>query len=95
MTSMLFNAAHRQAVHYYLHRELNVASVLLRIASETPASPMNTYLTDRLHDVGKATRELKEIPSGTWTVASVIGVMPDSLEAELMKLIQSLPAVAA
>jgi hypothetical protein len=87
---MVFDAAHRQAVQYHLTRELSVASALLRIANETPTSPMNEYLQQRLRDVGIGVRHLKDVPSGQWSIEAVFGVLPDSIEPEVRKIIMKI-----
>lgn len=84
---MLFNATHRQDVLHHLSRELNLSSVLLRIASETPTSPMNNQLSSRLHSVGTAIRIIKDVASGTAEVDAVVNTIPEQLHPEVKQII--------
>lgn len=84
---MLFNATHRQDVLHHLSRELNLSSVLLRIASETPTSPMNMQLSSRLHSVGTAIRVIKDVVSGTAEVDAVLKTIPEQLHSEVQQII--------
>jgi hypothetical protein len=90
---MLFNATHRQDVLHHLSRELNLSSVLLRIASETPTSPMNRQLASRLQSVGMAIRIIKDLSSGTVDVDAVVQSIPDQLQDEVQHIIGKVMSV--
>jgi hypothetical protein len=90
---MLFTVTHRQDVLHYLSRELNLASMLLRVASNTPKSPMNRQLAIRLQTVGMTIRLIKDVP-GDVTLDMMLNRVPVSLRDELQGIVGVHPVVA-